>query len=158
MIRHFGVGVLALVGMGTLGCERREVVVPVAAVAPAQPAASIVFLSVTSDPKTDPQAVDMAMKFAGFALDEGREVVMFFNVKGVNLPTQAFPDDFAFQDDQPIKTQLAGLIERGAQVHVCPVCMKALKVEAGDLMEGARVTTRPSLFEKIGPSTTVFTY
>jgi predicted peroxiredoxin len=119
---------------------------------------STVFLSVTSDANEDPQSIDMAMKLAGFSLDEDRHVVMFFNVKGVTIPAKGFPDDFAYKDNSPIKEQLAGLIERGVDVHVCPICMKAHAVEAPDLMEGAKVTTRPNLFANIGPSTVVFTY
>ena len=43
--------------------------------------AAVVLLSITSDANESPQSVDMAMKLAGFSLDEGRKVVMFFNVK-----------------------------------------------------------------------------
>ena len=119
---------------------------------------SIVFISVTSDAEQNPQAVDMAMKLAGFSLDEDRRVAMFFNVKGVKLPTNAFSDEFAFQENDPIKTQLANLIERGAEVHVCPICMKAHGVEESDIVAGAQVTTRPKLFANIGADTSVFTY
>ncbi len=104
----------------------------------ASDAASTVFFSVTSDANEDPQAVDMAMKLAGFSLEEGRHVVMFFNVKGVKIPSNALADDFAFQEDKPIKTQLADLIQRGVDVHVCPICMKALGVEESDLIDGAK--------------------
>ncbi len=120
--------------------------------------ASTVLLSVTSDAVEDPQAVDMAMKLAGFSLDEGRKVVMFFNVKGVTVPVNAFSDDFAFQENEPIKTQLLDLIQRGADVHVCPICMQALEIEESALIDGAKVTTRPNLFANIGPETAVFTY
>ncbi len=122
------------------------------------PGDSIVFLSVTCDAEKEPQAMDMAMKFAGFSLDEERQVVMFFNVKGVRCPSKGFSDELAFGENDPIKEQLVGLIERGADVHVCPICMKALGVEEEDLIDGAQVTTRPSLFRNIGPQTAVFTY
>lgn len=124
----------------------------------ADPGESIVLLSVTSDAKQSPQSVDMAMKFAGLSLDEGRKVVMFFQVQGVTCPTKDFPNDFAFQENNPIKLQLQMLIERGVDVHVCPICMKSLDVQAEDLIVGAKVTTRPSLFENIGATTAVFTY
>lgn len=138
-----------------LGCQDSPSPDPTPA-ASSEPAT--VFFSVTSDAQQDAQSVDMAMKLAGFSLDEGRRVVMFFNVKGVRIPVNQFPDDFAVKENQPIKTQLAELIKRGADVHVCPICMKALEVEESDLIEGAKVTTRPSLFANIGPATAVFTY
>ena len=126
--------------------------------AAASSAPATVLFSVTSNANENPQSVDMAMKLAGFSLDEGRRVVMFFNVTGVKIPLNGFPDDFAFQEDKPIKTQLADLIKRGVDVHVCPICMKALGVEKSDLIDGAKVTTRPSLFANIGPDTAVFSY
>lgn len=119
---------------------------------------NIVLLNVTSDPAEDPQSVDMAMKLAGFALDEGRRVAMFFNVRGVKLPTKEFDASFAFQDNDSLIEQLNDLIARGAEVHVCPICMKAWDVADADIIDGAQVTTRPKLFANIGPDTAVFTY
>ena len=115
-------------------------------------------ISVVSDMNSNPQAVDMAMKFAGFALDESRDVFMFFNVKGVTVPSSHLADDGAFQQNPPVKQQLAKLIERGARVHVCPVCMKALDLDASALMPGAQVTDRAALFGAIERGTCVFTY
>jgi predicted peroxiredoxin len=128
----------------------------------AMPSASneipIVLLSITSDANENPQSIDMAMKLAGFSLDEGRKVVMFFNVKAVTIPVKNFSDDFAFQTNDPIKSQLMDLIKRGVDVHVCPICMKALGVKDSDVLQGAKVTTRPSLFANIQANTVVFTY
>lgn len=119
---------------------------------------AVVFFNVTVDGSRDPQRLDMAMKLAGFSLDEKRKVVMFFNVKGVHVPAKDFPADRKYKDDKPIQEQLKKLIERGADVHVCPICMKALGVNEEDLIEGAKVTTRKSLFANIGGNTAVFTY
>lgn len=121
-------------------------------------AKTVFFMNITGDGSDDLQRLDMAMKLAGFALDEKRDVFIFFNVKGVHVPTKKFSADVKFKDDKPIKEQLAGLIERGAVVHVCPICMKALGVDKDDIIEGASVTTRPKLFAEIGANTAVFTY
>jgi predicted peroxiredoxin len=147
--------VLASVLLSVWGCGRAP---SGNEVSPSLAAASTVLFSVTSGAKEDPQSVDMAMKLAGFALDEGRHVVMFFNVKGVTIPSHALANDFAYQEDKPIKTQLADLIQRGVDVHVCPICMKALGVGESDLIEGAKVTTRSGLFANINANTAVFTY
>ena len=63
-----------------------------------------------------------------------------------------------FKKNDSIKSQLQKLIERGVDVHVCPICMKGLGVEEEDLIDGAKVTNRASLFENIGGDTAVFTY
>jgi predicted peroxiredoxin len=123
----------------------------------AEPVEPIMFFSLTRDAEADPHSTTMAMQLAGHSLDAGREVILFFNVRGVTVPTRDFPDDLAFHD-KPIAELLRGLIDRGAEVHVCPHCMKALDVQAGDLIPGARVTDRESLFSKLGADTVVFTY
>lgn len=123
----------------------------------APPHNGIFLLNITSSPIDDPHSVTMALQLAGHALDAGREVVLFFNVRAVMVPTTGLPDDLAFKAE-PIKKLLASLIERGAVVHVCPHCMHALGVEAKDLLPGAMVTDREKLFSKIGAETVVFSY
>lgn len=121
-------------------------------------AKTVFFMNITTDGSDDPQRLDMALKLAKFALEEKREVFIFFNVKGVHVPTTDFAADLKYKDEPPIQEQLAKLIEDGAVVHVCPICMKALGVEKDDLVEGASVTTRAKLFDQIGANTTAFTY
>jgi predicted peroxiredoxin len=117
-----------------------------------------VLLSVTSDANEDPQSVNMALTLAGFCLDENYTVAIFFNVKGVHIPTTGFSEDLAYGDHAPFKEQIRALAERGAEIHVCPVCMGDLGVEAEDIMESAFVTSKPKLFAPVGPHATVFSY
>ncbi len=120
--------------------------------------AKIALISITSDPKVDPQAVNMGLTFAGFCLDEGYQVAIFFNVKGTTLPTTEFPEDFAYQNHAPMKTQLAKLKDRGAELHVCPVCMNDLTISDTQIIDEAFVTSKPKLFANLGSDTMVFTY
>jgi predicted peroxiredoxin len=99
----------------------------------------------------------MALQLAGHGLDSERKVVLFFNVRAADIPTKSFPETIAFKD-QPIKKMLADLIERGAEVHVCPHCMQALAVNPDALIAGAQVTDREALFSNITSNTVVFTY
>jgi len=152
--RMFFVALCPLLLIPAAGCNNQ----PSADAATDKNGKSTVLVVVTSDPKQDPQAVDMAVKMAGFALEEKRNVAMFFAVQGVHLPTKAFSDEFAFQTNDSLKGQLKKVVERGAEIHVCPVCMKPAGIEEGDLIQGAMVTTRPKLFKHIGPDTAVFTF
>jgi len=121
-----------------------------------QPAPVMVF-NITSGPTEDAHSVTMAMQLAGHCLDAGREVVLFFNVRGVTIPTEGLSPDLSFKDE-PIKELLAGLIEKGAELQVCPHCMQAMSVEEEDLIEGAEVTNADLLFSRLGPNSIVFTY
>ena len=118
----------------------------------------VVMISLTSDAKADPQSVNMGLTLAKFCSEEGYDVALFFNVKGVQVPTKSFPDDFQYLKHDPLKAQIKALSDAGVEVHVCPVCMADLDVTEDDIMEGAFVTSKPKLFAKLGPSTSVFTY
>ena len=115
-------------------------------------------ISITSDPLADPQAVNMGLTLAGFCLDEGYDVAIFFNVKGVTLPTTSFDATYQYLEHAPMTEQLQSLKERGAELHVCPVCMKDLEITGDDIIEAAFVTSKPKLFGKFGGDTMVFTY
>jgi predicted peroxiredoxin len=146
----FGLCGLALIA----GCDDAA---PTAQQAPANSGPRIILFNITSGAEEDPHAVTMALQLAGHALDDGRSVVLFFNVRGVGVPTAALPEDLAFHE-KPIKQLLANLMQRGAEAHVCPHCMAALEIGEEDLMAGAVVTNREQLFAKLGPNTNVFTY
>ena len=88
----------------------------------------IAMISIISDPLVDAQEVNMGLTFAGFCVDEGYDVNIFLNVKGVKLATNEFSAEAAFKDHAPMKKQLMKLKERGVQIHVCPVCMKDLSL------------------------------
>ena len=117
----------------------------------------IMMFNITSGPMEDTHAVTMALQLAGHALADGREVVLFFNVRGVRVPTKELPKDLAFKAE-PISELLDSVMKQGAEVHVCPHCMKALDITAEDLIPGAVVTDREKLFSKIGSNTVVFSY
>jgi predicted peroxiredoxin len=117
----------------------------------------VMFFSLTSSGTENPHPITMALQLANHSLAVEREVVLFFNVKAVDIPTHQFKEDIAFRAE-PIKKLLLELMEKGAQVHVCPHCMNALEVKETDLISGAMVTDREKLFSKLGNNTVVFTY
>ena len=144
----------------TTGCNTSANPPAVTSAQPNTPGSTVkkALISITSDPQADPQAVNMGLTFAGFCLDEGYQVAIFFNVKGTTLPTTEFPDNFAYQSHDPMKTQLNKLKKRGAELHVCPVCMNDLTINNSQIIDEAFVTSKPKLFANLGSDTMVFTY
>ena len=66
----------------------------------------------------------------------------------MQIPTKDFKSEIAFHD-KPLKLLLKELVEKGAKVHVCPHCMKALNVKPEMLIDEAITTDREKLFSKI---------
>ncbi|MEZ6115568.1 MAG: DsrE family protein [Pirellulaceae bacterium] len=153
--RIFAAFLLFVSGLLVVGCNSNSATSVASGVAPNN---SPMFISVVSDMDSNPQAVDMAMKLAGFGKDEGRDVFLFFNVKGVRIASEKILQDAAFGSEPSIRSQIEGLLQRGVQMHACPICMKGLAIDAQDLLSGIEVTTKAGLFQKIGPTTCVFTY
>jgi predicted peroxiredoxin len=108
--------------------------------------------------KDDLHALTMALQLAGHALDDGREVVLFMNVRATELARKDASPTLAFRENPPLQTMLKKLMERGAKMLVCPHCMKVQGVEPADLLPGAEVASRETLFGNLGPNAHVFSY
>ena len=154
-MRTISLTLLGVVVLVALGCRQENARFAASA---DQVDSKIAVISMTSDPSVDLQQTNMGLIFAGFCLDEGYDVNLFLNVKGVKLATTSFPEDTRFGSHAPLKEQLVDLQQRGAKIHVCPVCMDDLGIEAEQIIPAAFVTSKPKLFAKLGDDTMVFTY
>ena len=106
----------------------------------------------------DLHAVTMALQLAGHALDDGRRVTLFMNVRAPKLARKDLPETVKFQDNPPTVEMIADLLARGADLVVCPHCMKAQNITAEQLHAKAQVANRELLFGRLGANTTVFSY
>jgi predicted peroxiredoxin len=99
----------------------------------------------------------MALEMARHALDDGREVVIFLNVRASELAKREGQTEH-FQEHPAPNQMLKALMARGAQVHVCPMCMKALGLNEQALLEGVVITDRERLFAKFTANSNIFSY
>jgi len=160
LYKRLAINVLAGVTLiSLLGCTQKDTSnIAAPGTSPSETGAKRAVISITSDPQADPQAVNMGLTFAGFCVDEGYDVSIFFNVKGVLLPVRSFNPEFRFLEHPPMIETLKKLHGRGVQLHVCPVCMKDLEIQSDAIIEEAFVTDKPKLFAQLGADTMVFTY
>lgn len=114
------------------------------------------FLNITSG-KSAPHPVVMALTLASEALGQGKQVVVFFNVAGADVPTQSLPPELGIEGIS-VKRSIEQLIQRGAMVLVCGHCMHYLGIDESALMPGVVVADAELLFARIGPSTVALTY
>jgi len=134
-----------------------------------QPAPKQVFIVNLTSGMNDPGRSTMALAQAGFALDEGRKVLIFLSIHGPELaqrddPAEPFVAGKRVDASQhqhggfEPKALLKTLIGRGAEVLACPVCTDYLKIPRPSLMEGVVVTTEKELFAKMPSGAIVFSY
>ena len=106
---------------------------------------------------SDLHRTTMALDRARQALDDGREVVVFLNVNAPELTKREVLSSH-FGDNPPPGEMLQTLMQRGAQIHVCPMCMKALNLDRKELFDGVVITDHERFFTKLTTDTNVFSY
>jgi predicted peroxiredoxin len=109
--------------------------------------------------EADLHAVAMGLHFAEHGLADGREVVVFFNVKSSPLARKDLPETVKFKDMLPIKQMIAKLLQDGAKMVVCPMCAEVMGVKAEELAPGIEmIKDRKQIFDHLHVNTVVFTY
>lgn len=97
------------------------------------------FINMTTD---DPHRANMALSFGKNQLDRGHPLTVFLNDKGVFVGSTANADKFTEQQ----KT-IAALLEKGAVVFSCPMCMEHYGVGEADLLPGIKVSNPDAIGE-----------
>jgi len=103
----------------------------------AQPAP--LFVNMTTD---ESHRATMAIGFGRNQLLRGHGLTVYLNDRGVKLASKV--NAAAFSEQQKV---LKELVEKGATILVCPMCMKHYGVQEADLLPGLKVSS-PELAEK----------
>ena len=115
------------------------------------------FVNITSD---DINKAAMAIGFSTkVRMEKKIPVTIFLNVEGVRIADKNIPEH-KHSTGQSLKEMLAGFMQAGGKVIVCPMCMKNVGgLTKDDLIEGVVVggsdVTWPALFAE---GTTVLSY
>jgi sulfur relay (sulfurtransferase) complex TusBCD TusD component (DsrE family) len=89
------------------------------------------FVNLTTD---DPHRANMGISFGKSQLERGHPLTIFLNDKGVLIGSKA--NSKAFADHQKA---LSELMDKGATVLICPMCMKHYGVNEAELLPGLNV-------------------
>jgi predicted peroxiredoxin len=110
----------------------------------------------------------MALGLAGSAIEEGRNVVVFLDVKAPELAKRVeSTEPFVAGKKMDAASDMSGgpgpkemlktLIARGATVAACPMCMSSLQITQQSLMDGVVLLTNAELLAKTNGAT-VYSY
>ncbi|HEX2972474.1 MAG TPA: DsrE family protein [Tepidisphaeraceae bacterium] len=146
------IGLLVAISGGLWLAQRKAVIA-----ADVKPAVKPHFIINLTSGYADRHRSTMALQLAKHAVDDGRNVVIFLNVRGPELAEKDSPEP-GFRTNPPPNKMLADLMTRGVQVHACPACMEALSITKEAMLPGVILTDREKLFATLEAGATVFSY
>jgi predicted peroxiredoxin len=107
----------------------------------------------------DSERVTVAFLVAGAALERGRQVAMFLTKESVRLALPGHAEGVACDGCPPLARLFEQFAQNGGELLVCPVCVKARKLDEGSFVANARVAGATPMWEWLGDEGgTVFSY
>lgn len=92
-----------------------------------------IFYNLTTD---EAWAGGMALSQANKALENGYQVVIFFNVRGVFIASKSFHTDTLSSSGMSLQNMLKAVIGKGARAIICPMCLNKAGMNMDDMIEG----------------------
>jgi predicted peroxiredoxin len=107
----------------------------------------------------DSERVTVAFLVAGAALERGRPVAMFLTKEAVRLALPGHAQAVACEDCPPLARLFEQFADGGGELLVCPICVKARKLDESAFVPNARVAGATPMWEWLGDEGgTVFSY
>ena len=107
----------------------------------------------------DAERVTVAFLVAGAALEGDRDVAMFLTKEAVRLAVPGYGEGVACDGCPPLSRLLEQFADGGGQLLVCPICVKARKIDSGTFVGNAREAGATPMWEWLGDGAhTVFSY
>ena len=107
----------------------------------------------------DGERVTVAFLVAGAALERGHDVAMFVTKEAVRLAVPGHAEGVACDGCPPLPRLFQQFADGGGELLVCPICVKARKLDADDFVANARLAGATPMWEWLGDGdSTVFSY
>lgn len=106
----------------------------------------------------DAERVTVAFLVGVAALEAGKRVAMFLTKEAVQLAWPGGAEATACEGCPPLSRLFQQYADGGGELLVCPICVKARKLDESSLVRNARLAGATPLWEWIGEGATVFSY
>ncbi len=106
----------------------------------------------------DAERVTVAFLVGGAAAQQGRDVVMFLTKEAVRLALPGHANGVACEGCPGLETLAQQYADAGGRLFVCPICLKARRLEEHELVANATVAGATPLWEWIGDGAEIFSY
>jgi predicted peroxiredoxin len=107
----------------------------------------------------DSERVTVAFLVAGAALERGNDVAMFLTKEAIRLALPGHAEGVACDGCPPLARLFEQFAQGGGELLVCPICVKARKIDEGGFVANARLAGATPMWEWLGDGPrTVFSY
>ena len=106
----------------------------------------------------DAERVTVAFLVAGAALERGKQVAIWMTKEAVRLALPGHAEGVACEGCPPLARLFEQFAQGGGELLVCPICVKARKLDEGGFVENARMAGATPMLEWLGDDGTVFSY
>lgn len=100
----------------------------------------------------------MALGLAERVLDMNYPVVVFLNVRAVTLANKKIPQHTGGLSDKNPHDMLTALMDKGAQVYVCPSCTEQAGLDIDDRLEGTKPGSKELIEIMMAPTSKIMNY
>jgi len=106
----------------------------------------------------DAERVTVAFLVGVAAVEAGKPVAMFLTKEAVLLAWPGGAEATACEGCPPLSRLFQQYADGGGELLVCPICVKARKLDESSLVANAKLAGATPLWEWIGEGATVFSY
>ena len=107
----------------------------------------------------DPERVTVAFLVADAALERGQEVAIWCTKDAVRLALPGHAEGVACDGCPPLERLFQQFVDGGGRLLVCPICVKARKLDETGFVSNAQLTGATPMLEWLGEEgSTVFSY
>jgi predicted peroxiredoxin len=106
----------------------------------------------------DAERVTVAFLVAGAAVERGKQVAIWMTKEAVRLALPGHAEGVACDGCPPLARLFEQFAQGGGELLVCPICVKARKLDEGGFVENARLAGATPMLEWLGDDGTVFSY
>jgi predicted peroxiredoxin len=107
----------------------------------------------------DPERVTVAFLVAGAALERGAQTAIWCTKEAVRLALPGHAQGVACEGCPPLERLFEQFAQGGGELLICPICVKARKVDESAFVDNAKLAGATPMLEWIGDANaTIFSY
>jgi predicted peroxiredoxin len=108
--------------------------------------------------KDDTDRATVGFVVANAALGCEQETIVFLSVDGVRLAVNGYADDIHEEGFAPLKELMTSFVEGGGTILVCSPCFNKRKLDANNIVTGAKIVGGAKLVEFLAAGSPCVSY